>query len=334
MVSERARLGVLGAGAWGIALANVAARAGGEVILWTRFAEAAKALQEKRESPIYLPGQLLHNAITVTSEIEEALDCAAVLCVSPAQFAREVLASGAPFIREGLPIAMCCKGVERSSLALMSEVLAQTVPQARALVLSGPGFAKEVARGLPTAITIAGPASLADSLARRLADPTFRPYVSEDLIGAQIGGAVKNVIAIACGIAQGAALGESARAALITRGFAEMTRLGLALGGRLETLNGLSGLGDLVLTCTSLSSRNMALGFALGQGNSLQAAMEGKNSVAEGAASAPAVLQLARKAGVEMPICEAVADVLDGRASVAHAILGLLARPLRGEGIG
>lgn len=334
MVSEQARLGVLGAGAWGIALANVAARAGGEVILWTRFAEAASALQIHRESPNYLPGQPLHDAVSVTSEIGQALACEAVLCVSPAQFAREVLALSAPFIRAGLPIIMCCKGVERSSLALMSEVLAQTAPQARALVLSGPGFAKEVARGLPTATTIAGPAPLAESLARRLADPTFRPYVSEDLIGAQIGGAVKNVIAIACGIAQGAALGESARAALITRGFAEMTRLGMALGGRLETLNGLSGLGDLVLTCTSLASRNMALGFALGQGMSLQAAMEGKNSVAEGAASAPAVLHLARRAGVEMPICEAVADVLDGRASVAHAILALLARPLRGEGLG
>lgn len=334
MISEAARLGVLGAGAWGIALANVAARAGGEVILWTRFAEAASALQAQRESPIYLPGQPLHDGVMVTSEIGRALACEAVLCVSPAQFAREVLALGKHFIRAGLPIIMCCKGVERSSLALMSEVLAQTLPQARALVLSGPGFAKEVARGLPTATTIAGQAHLAESLARRLADPTFRPYVSEDLIGAQIGGAVKNVIAIACGIAQGAALGESARAALITRGFAEMTRLGMALGGRLETLNGLSGLGDLVLTCTSLASRNMALGFALGQGKSLQAAMEGKNSVAEGAASAPAVLQLARRAGVEMPICEAVADVLDGRASVAHAILALLARPLRGEGLG
>lgn len=331
-IGENARIGVLGAGAWGIALANVAARAGGEVVLWTRFAPAAAALQAARESPDYLPGQALHEAVQVTADIALAARCEAVLCVSPAQHAREVLRAGAAHMRPGLPVVMCSKGVERASLALMSAVLAQTVPQAQVLVLSGPGFAKDVAQGLPTATTLAGPIHLAEALARRLASPAFRPYVTDDLIGAQIGGAVKNVIAIACGIAQGGALGESARAALITRGFAEMTRLGVALGGRLETLNGLSGLGDLVLTCTSLTSRNMALGFALGQGLSLEAAMEGKRSVAEGAASAPAVLELARRAGVEMPICAAVAGVLEGGSSVAEAIRALLARPLRSEG--
>lgn len=332
VISEQARIGVLGAGAWGIALANVAARAGGEVILWSRLGPAAAALQAARESPAYLPGQALHDGITVTSEIGLALACEAVLCVSPAQHARQILLKGAASLRAGLPVAMCCKGVEQGSLALMSEVLAQAAPQATALVLSGPGFAKDVAQGLPTAITLAGPIPLAESLARRLASPAFRPYVTDDLIGAQIGGAVKNVIAIACGIAHGAALGESARAALITRGFAEMTRLGTALGGRLETLNGLSGLGDLVLTCTSLASRNMALGFALGQGLGVEEALAGKRSVAEGAASAPAVLELARRAGVEMPICAAVAGVLAGGLGVPEAIKALLARPLRSEG--
>lgn len=326
------RIGVLGAGAWGSALANVAARAGGQIVLWTRFEAAAAAMRQAGENRTYLPGLAFEPGVAITSDIAQALACDAILCVSPAQHVRAVLGLGSAYIRPGLPIVLCSKGVERGSLALMSTVLAQVAPQARALVLSGPGFAKDVARGLPTATTIAGQPPLAERMAQRLAGPAFRPYVTDDLIGAQIGGAVKNIIAIACGIAQGGALGESARAALITRGFAEMTRLGLALGGRLETLNGLSGLGDLVLTCTSLSSRNMALGFALGEGHSLQDALAGKNSVAEGVASAPAVLELARRAGVEMPICGAVSGVLDGSWGVNEAIRALLARPLRGEG--
>lgn len=332
-IEDFERIGVLGAGAWGTALANVAARAGGQIVLWTRFEAAAAAMRQAGENCAYLPGQALEPGVSITSDIAQALACDAILCVSPAQHVRSVLQLGSADVRPGLPIGLCSKGVEQGSLALMSNVLAQTLPQARALVLSGPGFAKDVARGLPTATTIAGPLPLAERLAQRLAGPSFRPYVTDDLIGAQIGGAVKNVIAIACGIAHGGALGESARAALITRGFAEMTRLGLALGGRLETLNGLSGLGDLVLTSTSLSSRNMALGAALGAGQSLQSALAGKNSVAEGVASAPAVLELARQAGVEMPICAAVAGVLEGRWGVSEAISALLARPLRNEGV-
>ncbi len=332
VLANFARIGVLGAGAWGTALANVAARAGGEIVLWTRFEAAAAAMDAARENIAYLPGVALEEGVCVTDDIAQALACDAVLCVSPAQHVRGVLLAGGGHLRPGLPIVLCSKGVEQASLALMSTVLAQAAPQAQALVLSGPGFAKDVARGLPTATTIAGPPPLAEQLALRLASLAFRPYVTDDLIGAQIGGAVKNVIAIACGIAQGAALGESARAALITRGFAEMTRLGVALGGRLDTLNGLSGLGDLVLTCTSLSSRNMALGLALGEGRSLQEALAGKRSVAEGAASAPAVLALAHQANVDMPICAAVAAVLDSRLSVTEAIGALLARPLRSEG--
>jgi len=325
------RIGVLGAGAWGTALAQVAARAGGEVVLWAHAPETAASLAVRRESA-YLPGRPLHEAIVVTGDLAEAMACDAVLAATPAQHLRAVLAQGAPAARPGLPVTLCSKGVEQGTLALMSEVLQATAPQTQALVLSGPGFAREVAEGLPTATTIAGPIGLASALAQRLATPAFRPYVTDDVIGAEIGGAVKNVIAIACGVAAGKGLGESARAALITRGFAEMMRLGLALGARVETLNGLCGLGDLVLTCSSLQSRNTTLGHALGSGQTLEQALAGKRTVAEGAASAPAVTALAARAGVEMPICAAVARVLSGEVSVDHAILALLTRPLRAEG--
>lgn len=326
------RIGVLGAGAWGTALAQVAARAGGEVVLWAHAPETAAAIAAARENIVYLPGCPLHPSIQVTNDLREAMACDAVLAATPAQHLRAVLLAGEAAVTGGLPITLCCKGVEQGTLALVSEVLEATIPQARGLVLSGPGFAREVAAGMPTATTIAGPAPLAAALAQRLATPAFRPYVTDDLIGAEIGGAVKNVIAIACGVAAGKGMGESARAALITRGFAEMMRLGVALGARVETLNGLCGLGDLVLTCSSLQSRNMALGFALGSGETLEQALAGKRTVAEGAASAPAVSALAARAGVEMPICAAVAKVLDGSLSVDHAIFALLSRPLRSEG--
>lgn len=333
-IAAQGRIGVLGAGAWGTALAQVAARGGGEVVLWAHNPETAAAIAQARENRLYLPGVALEPSIRLTSRLQEAMAAEAVLAAVPAQHSRAVLAAAASAAPAGLPVALCSKGVEQSSLCLMTEVLAQALPQAQGLVLSGPGFALEVARGLPTATTIAGPAPLAGALAQRLAGPGFRPYVTDDLIGAEIGGAVKNVIAIACGVAQGKGLGESARAALITRGFAEMVRLGLALGARAETLNGLCGLGDLVLTCSSLASRNMSLGAALGAGWSLEQALAGKRTVAEGASSAPAVTALAARAGVEMPICAAVAAVLAGRLSVEAAIEALLARPLRSEGYG
>lgn len=326
------RIGVLGSGSWGTALAQVAARAGAEVLLWSRAPEIAAAIEAARENAAYLPGCRLHDAIRCTTNLGETMACDAVLAATPAQHVRAVLRAGASAAKLGLPVVLCSKGVEQGSLALMTEVLEATIPQACALVLSGPGFAKEVAAGMPTATTIAGAAPLAQTLAQWLASPAFRPYVTDDLIGAEIGGAVKNVIAIACGVAAGKGLGESARAALITRGFAEMMRLGVALGARVETLNGLCGLGDLVLTCSSLQSRNTMLGFALGQGQSLAGAMAGKRTVAEGAASAPAVTALAARTGVEMPICAAVARVLAGAVSVDEAILSLLTRPLRSEG--
>jgi glycerol-3-phosphate dehydrogenase (NAD(P)+) len=237
-------------------------------------------------------------------------------------------------LRPQTPIVLCAKGIEQGSLLLMSDVGAQAAPGAPIAILSGPGFAKDVARGLPTATTIAAQdAAIGEALVAALGQPTFRPYLTDDVIGAEIGGAVKNVIAIACGIAQGRGLGDSARAALITRGFAEMTRLGLALGARPQTISGLSGLGDLVLTCSSLTSRNMSLGAALGQGRSVGEVLAERRSVAEGAATAPAVVALAQKLGVDMPICAGVEAVLAGRVAVDQAIEQLLSRPFRAEGV-
>jgi glycerol-3-phosphate dehydrogenase (NAD(P)+) len=242
------------------------------------------------------------------------------------------MAALSPQIEAGLPVVLCAKGVEQGSLKLMTQVLAETAPQAAPAVLSGPSFAAEVARGLPTAVTLACPdPELGWRLAEALATPTFRPYLAADMVGAEAGGAVKNVLAIACGIVEGRGLGRSAHAALITRGFAEMTRLAVALGAQAETLNGLCGLGDLVLTCSSPQSRNMSVGLALGRGESLEQALAGKLSVAEGVASAPAVRQLAARLGVETPICESVAAILAGEVEVETAIRELLARPLKDE---
>jgi glycerol-3-phosphate dehydrogenase (NAD(P)+) len=255
-----------------------------------------------------------------------------VLAVAPAQHLRSALAAFAPHARAGLPVILCAKGVEQGTLCLMAEVLAQTIPSATPAVLSGPSFAGEVARGLPTAVTLAAPdIETAQSLAEVLANPTFRPYASDDMTGAEAGGAVKNVLAIACGVVEGRGLGRSAHAALITRGFAELTRLAVALGGRAETVAGLCGLGDLVLTCSSPQSRNYSVGLALGSGQTLAEALAGKRTVAEGVASAPAVAALAARVGVETPICSAVDAILAGRVGVDAAIAGLLARPLRTE---
>lgn len=326
-------IGVLGAGAWGTALAQVAATAGRDVTVWAFEPEVVAAICETRENAPFLPGVRLHERIVATSDLAALAACDAVLAATPAQHARGVFRRFAALAPRGLPVALCAKGIEQGTLALMTDVLAAEMPSARALVLSGPGFAKDVVRGLPTATTIAGAdAALAADLVAAIGLPTFRPYVSDDLIGAQIGGAVKNVIAIACGVAEGRALGDGARAALITRGFAELSRLGRAMGARVETLNGLCGLGDLVLTCSSLTSRNMSLGAALGGGLSIAQALAGKRSVAEGVASAPAVTALAQRHGVEMPICAAVAAVLEDRLSVDAAIEALLSRPFRAEG--
>ncbi len=331
-MSDIRTVGVIGAGAWGTALAQVCCRAGLEVALWAREAEVAQSIRDVRQNTLFLPGVALDPALKVTGDLADLAEADMILAVPPAQHVRATLSAFAPHARAGLPVVLCAKGVEQGTLKLMTEVLAEVIPAAVPAVLSGPSFAGEVAQGLPTAVTLAcADRACADRLAHALATPTFRPYLSTDLIGAEAGGAVKNVLAIACGVVEGKGLGRSAHAALITRGFAELTRLAVALGAQAETLAGLCGLGDLVLTCSSPQSRNMSVGLALGHGESLQQALSGKLSVAEGVASAPAVRELARKLGVETPICEAVAAVLADEIDIDTAILGLLSRPLRAE---
>jgi glycerol-3-phosphate dehydrogenase (NAD(P)+) len=322
------KIGVVGGGAWGTALAQVAA-AGGEVLLWAFEPDVVDAINGAHLNPVFLPGVPLSPVIRATNNLHDLEACDALLVVTPAQHMRRILAA-APVERR--PLILCSKGIEADTMALMSEAAAETCPDAPIAVLSGPTFASEVAKGLPTAVTLACVQdTVAARLAQRIARPGFRPYRSTDVIGAEIGGAVKNVLAIACGVVEGAGLGKNARAALIARGFAEMTRFGLARGARQETLAGMSGLGDLVLTCSSEQSRNFSLGLGLGQGKSAESLMADRRTVAEGAFTAPVLVKAAHAAGVEMPISEAVASLLEGKVSVQAAIESLLARPLKEE---
>ena len=308
-------VGIINAGAWGTALAQICALAGLQPRLWARRPEVAARIQVDRENARHLPGLRLHDAIEATDELASLGGCDFILAVAPAQHTRTVLAAFAPHARAGLPIVLCAKGVEQGSLKLMTEVLAETIPAAAPAVLSGPSFAGEVAHGLPTAVTLACPdEALGRALLEALAAPSFRPYLATDMIGAEAAGAVKNVLAIGCGIVEGRGLGRSAHAALITRGFAELARFAVALGGRAETVAGLCGFGDLVLTCSSSQSRNNSVGLALGRGESLDQALAGKVSVAEGVDSAPAVTA-----------------ILAGRIDIDAAIEALLSRPLKTE---
>jgi glycerol-3-phosphate dehydrogenase (NAD(P)+) len=328
----RKTAGVIGGGAWGTALAQVCARAGLQTTLWAREAEVVASINTSHENTSFLAGIDLDPTIGATGDLADLAGSDVVLAVAPAQHLRATLTAFAPHVRDGMQILLCAKGVEQGSLKLMTEVLAETIPAAAPGVLSGPSFAGEVARGLPTAVTLAcADEDCARDLAELIATPTFRPYFATDMIGAEAGGAVKNVLAIACGIVEGRGLGRSAHAALITRGFSELSRLAVALGGQAETVAGLCGLGDLVLTCSSPQSRNMSVGLALGRGQTLNEALAGKLSVAEGVASAPAVRQLAKKLAVDVPICEATAAILAGEVGVDDAIRGLLSRPLREE---
>ncbi|ANP46148.1 NAD(P)H-dependent glycerol-3-phosphate dehydrogenase [Candidatus Viadribacter manganicus] len=323
---------VLGAGAWGTALAQVAAAAGRKVLIWAREPEVVTSINAGSENTLFLPGIKLNAHVRATADLEDAAKSELILAVPPAQHMRAVLRAVRPQLQPGAPLVLCAKGVERGSLALMTDVLAEEIPDVGPAVLSGPGFAKDVARGLPTATTIASPdAALAQRIVATIGLPTFRPYIADDLVGAEIGGAVKNVIAIACGVAEGRKLGDGARAALITRGFAELTRLGLAMGAKAETLSGLCGLGDLVLTCASLTSRNTSLGAALGEGRKLKDILSERRSVAEGMESAPAVVALAAKYKVEMPICAAVDAIVNDRVGIDEAITALLSRPFKAE---
>ncbi len=326
------RIGVIGAGAWGTALALAARRAGREVVLWARDPELAAEIETRRENPRYLPGVPLDTEIRATADLAEAAACDAILLVPPAQALRDIAGQLAPHLGPARSLVVCSKGIERGSGQMMTEVLAEVLPGRAVAVLSGPTFALEVARGLPTAVTLAAEdAALGAVLVKALGSRAFRPYLSDDVVGAQIGGAVKNVIAIACGIVTGRKLGDNARAALITRGLAEIARLGRAKGARPETLMGLSGLGDLTLTCTSTLSRNYSLGVSLGEGESLDALMAGRRSVAEGVFSASAAVALAETLGVRMPISGGIDAILNQGAPIDAAIEALLARPFRAE---
>jgi glycerol-3-phosphate dehydrogenase (NAD(P)+) len=326
----RDSIAVLGAGAWGVALANVAAQGRAHVPLWAHDAGHAAALAAARENRRHLPGLPLAQAVAPTSDLACLRDASIVLAVVPAQALRGVMHAARPHLAEGAAIVICAKGIERDRRRFMSEVVAEEAPQAVPAVLSGPSFAADVCRGLPTAVTLAAQDdALAQKLCEELSTRTFRLYRSTDVRGVEIGGAAKNVFAIAAGMASGRGLGASAQAALIARSFAELTRLGRMLGARPETLMGLSGLGDLVLTCGSAQSRNFAFGQALGQGVSVKDAAGGK--LTEGAFTAHVLVEMARAAGVEMPIAEAVDAILSARLSVDAAIEALLMRPLKAE---
>jgi glycerol-3-phosphate dehydrogenase (NAD(P)+) len=323
-------IAVVGAGAWGTALANVAALAGHEVLLWGRDPAHVAALAATRMNARHLPGIALAGGIVPTASLPQVARAGAVLLVVPAQVVREVGRALAAVLRPGTPVITCAKGIERGTHLFMSEVAAETMPSSVPAVLSGPSFAADVARGLPTAVSLAAPdGELAATLAGALSGPTFRIYHGTDLRGVEIGGAAKNVLAIACGIVVGRRLGESARAALVARGFAELSRFATGFGARPETLMGLAGLGDLVLTCTSPQSRNFAYGEALGRGIAVAEAAAGR--LAEGALTAPALVDKARSRGIEMPLAEAVNAVIAGTLTIDAAVEALMNRPIRAE---
>lgn len=328
---SRLPFGVIGGGAWGTALAQTLASDGSEVYLWAREAEVVDAINTHHENRQFLPGIALSPRIQAMSDLWALADLSPVLIVTPAQHMRAVL-------RE-LPhnyqrLILCSKGIEAESHLLMHEVAREERPESPVAVLSGPTFAHEVAAGLPTAVTLAcEDQEMAHALAQMVSRPTFRPYATDDLAGAEIGGAVKNVLAIACGVVEGRGLGQNARAALISRGFAEMVRFGLAKGARMETLAGLAGLGDLVLTCSSTSSRNFSLGKGIGEGARPADLLADRKTVAEGASTAPVLKRVAEALGVDMPIVTAVCALLAEEASVDEVVGRLLSRPLRAEGV-
>ncbi len=325
-------VGVIGGGAWGTALAQSTRRAGNMVTLWAYEMETIADINDHHMNRTYLPGVILDRDIRATGQLSHLAESDAILMVAPAQFARTISESLAADLPKGKPIIICAKGIEQKTGKLMSEILQETLPDTAHVVLSGPSFAGEVARGLPTAVTLAcADEKLGRDLAHALGHTTFRPYWTDDVIGAQIGGAVKNVLAIAAGIANGKELGSSAHAALATRGFAELVQIGTAFGAKSETLSGLSGLGDLILTCSSPQSRNMSLGRALGKGEKLSKILGARSSVTEGVYTASAVVRIAEKFGLDLPICHAVHAILSETETVDDAINSLLARPFRPE---
>ncbi len=328
------KIGIIGGGAWGTALATVAAKGGHDTYIWARETEVVNAINNHHENSVFLKGFPLPNNIKATNNLADMANMDAILWVTPAQAVRHVAKDFAQHLKKNMPIFICAKGIEQNSRKLMNAVMSEELPMAKVGILSGPSFAADVAKSLPTAITLAmEDKKVGQEFATILSIPTFRLYYSNDIIGAQIGGAVKNVLAIACGISDGKKFGDSARAALITRGFAEMTRFGVALGAKTQTLSGLSGLGDLTLTASSTLSRNMSLGMALGQGKSLKQIMDERKSVSEGVHTAPILTKWAKQLNIDMPICQTIADIIEKNENVDTAIQKLLTRPLKQEAL-
>ena len=319
-------VGVIGAGAYGTALACAAVRAGRDVVLYVRGTENATQMKATRKNP-RLPGVTLDERIGITAELAVAARADIILIATPAQNLREAAMAMASLLKPQTPVVACAKGIERGTHLFMTEVIAEVIPQAWPAILSGPNFADDVARGLPTAVALAAKdEGLASDLVQMLGSSTFRPYHTTDVRGVEIGGAAKNVLAIAAGIVVGRKLGASAQAALTTRGFSELARLGRACGARGETLAGLSGLGDLILSCASLQSRNFAFGIALGRGEK-----PAPGKLAEGEFTAPVLIELAASQNVDMPVSKAVAAILSGKVTIDAAIEGLLTRPFKAE---
>ena len=325
-------ISVIGTGSWGSALAHIMAIKGLDVCLWARRAEVAEEINTGHENTAHLRGIPLDSRIKATSDLQEAMKSDIILMVTPAQAMRSVLGQLRPYIRPDHVLILCSKGIEQGSMLIMSDVVEEILPNTQTAILSGPNFAKEIASGKPAATTLASISQdLAETLQNVIASEYFRPYVTTDIIGTQIAGALKNVIAIACGIVKGLDMGESARASLVTRGMAEITRLGIAMGAQPETFLGLCGIGDMMLTCSSEQSRNFSLGYALGQGEALSKIMADTNSVTEGVHTAKSTVALAEKYGVEMPICIGVDACVNKNLPINDVIKTILNRPLSHE---
>jgi glycerol-3-phosphate dehydrogenase (NAD(P)+) len=327
------KVSIIGGGAWGTALAMAAKRAGSDVCIQARETEVADAINTAHENTIYLPGHSLDPSIRAVSDPIEAInDAHIVLLVTPAQHLRALMTTLKDTLTSKHAIVICSKGIEQNTSALLSEIVHDVSPALSPMILSGPTFAAEVANQLPTAVTLATTdPTKGEAVSNAIGTPYFRIYLSNDIIGAQVGGAVKNVLAIACGIVEGRSMGNNARAALITRGLAEIVRMGKALGARPETLMGLSGLGDLTLTCSAIQSRNFSLGMALGKGQLLNEVLGERTSIAEGVFSASSVVDLAERLGVEIPICRSVDNILNHGADIGHEVTNLLNRSFKAE---
>ncbi|MEC7734681.1 MAG: NAD(P)H-dependent glycerol-3-phosphate dehydrogenase [Pseudomonadota bacterium] len=331
-IKKYTNISIIGAGAWGTALAEVISRQGNQINLWAREDDVVKSINTLNENTLYLPNVKLSELIVAQNNLDNVINCDLLLMVTPSQFMRSVLEEIKDNLNDSIPVVLCSKGIETKTLSLMNEITESIIPKNPLAILSGPSFAIDVVNNKPTAVTLAcKDLSIGKNIADSISLPTFRPYLSEDVVGAQIGGATKNVIAIAAGVVEGQNLGDSARAATIARGFSEINRLAVALGGQEETLSGLSGMGDLLLTCNSITSRNFSLGIKLGKGLSAEEATDGLSSIAEGMYSAKAIDKLSKKLGVEMPITNAVNDLIERKRSLDEIIDDLLSRPIRRE---